>query len=144
MKRFGMYNDDFNNLFECYSQVNSMIVERELPSMTRVPVVTNSGERSFPGARFLKIFTQKPGLGADMTIFGKIDSIDSDDGKGGVILTARDGDKTINATISSPAKQCHIKVLSSTGEIEDDFITTVPARFDSEQKDITIINIQEL
>jgi hypothetical protein len=144
MKRFGMYNNDFNNLFECYSKVNSMIVERELPSITRVPVNTNSGESSFPGARFLKIFTQKPGMGADMTMLGKISSVDSDDGEGSVILTARDGDKTINATISSPSKQCHIKVLSDTGEIEDDFITSIPVRFDSEQKDITIINIQEL
>lgn len=144
MKRFGMYNNDFNNLFECYSQVNSMIVERELPSITRIPVNTSSGESSFPGAKFIKIFTQKPGMGADMTILGKIDTIDSDDGKGSVILTARDADKTINATISSPTKQCHIKVISSEGEIEEDFITTVPVRFDPEQKDITIINIQEV
>lgn len=144
MKRFGMYNNDFNNLFECYSQVNSTITERELPSITRIPVNTDSGERSFPGAKFLKIFTQKPGMGADMSVLGKIVSIDSDDGKGGVILTARDGDKTINATISSPTKQCHIKIYSPTGDVEDDFVTNVDARFDSEQKDITIINIQEL
>lgn len=144
MKRFGMYNNDFNNLFECYSKVNSMIVERELPSVTREPVNTNSGKASFPGARFLKIFTQKPGMGADMTMLGKISSVDSDDGEGSVILTAQDGDKTINATISSQSRQCHIKVLSGIGEIEDDFITSIPARFDSEQKDITIINIQEL
>lgn len=144
MKRFGMYNNDFNNLFECYSKVNSMIVERELPSVTRGSVNTNAGEQTFPGAKFLKIFTQKPGMGADMTSLGKITSIDSDDGEGGVILTARDGEKTINATISSPSKQCHIKIISPAGEIEDDFVTNVDARFDSEQKDITIINIQEL
>lgn len=144
MKRFGMYNNDFNNLFECYSQVNTMIVERELPSVTRVPVTTNSGERSFPGLKYVKIFTQKPSRGADMTSLSSVSAIESDDGKGGVIITSKDGDKTVNVIISTADKSCHVKISGQSGEIEDEFITTIPVKFDSENKELSIINIQEI
>ena len=60
MKRFGRYDNDFNALFECYSLVNSdVVVERELPSVSRQKSTKISGE-SFPGLKKVKIFIQKP------------------------------------------------------------------------------------
>ena len=52
MKRFGRYDNDFNNLFECYSKVSpGLIVERELPSATREVLSDTIGGTSFNGLK---------------------------------------------------------------------------------------------
>lgn len=140
MKRFGMYNDDFNNLFECYSQVNGEDTTNLI--MTRPVEGIISEKLTYPGAKFVKVFTQKPGRGADLSTLGNIKSIDSDDGQGGVIISAVDGDKGVDVVMADD--QCHVKIFDSKGAVEDQFITNIPVRFDEDQKEITIINIQEL
>lgn len=142
MKRFGYYNNDFNNLFECYAKVTP-IVERELPSVNMQRVTTlNKNGHSYPEAKFCKIFVQRPGGGADLTYFGKISSIDSDDGQGNTVITAKDGDKILNVVTTKSNAQ--VRVISNTGHVDDEFITSLPARFDSSSKDITIIKIEDL
>ena len=142
MKRFGYYNDDFNNLFECYAKVTP-IVERDLPSanMQRIPSLNSSGH-SYPEAKFCKVFVQRPGGGADLTYFGKITGIDSDDGQGNTIITAKDGERVLNVITTKSNAQ--VRVISNTGEVDDEFITSIPARFDPSSKDITIIKIEDL
>ena len=140
MKRFGMYNDDFSNLFECYSQVNGDTTPELVVPRPTVGII--SEKLTYPGARFVKVFTQKPGRGADLSTLGNIKSIDSDDGQGGVIISAMDGEKGVDVVMADD--QCHVKIIDSKGAVEDQFITNIPVRFDKEQKEITIINIQEL
>lgn len=140
MKRFGMYNDDFTNLFECYAKVGT-VVERKLPSMSRT-AMSVSTTPSFDNARAVKIFIQRPGQGADLAHLAKIVSVDSDDGKGGVILTCKEGDKTIQ--LSTTPDNAQVKVVSSSGEIENHFITTLPVRFDAESGELTVIQVEEV
>lgn len=145
MKRFGMYNNDFQNLFECYSRVNGTISEMQLPSTRRHTIDTTDGEPSFPGARILKIFTMRPGGGADLTHEADEIHIRSDDGSGGVILSAtdRDGRTYDISLISKPESRCEVKSYDSTGGGEMSFKTNVPIRYDPVAKDITIINIMD-
>jgi len=140
MKRFGRYNNDFTNLFECYSQVGT-VTERKLPSIERVPTGVSTGN-SFPGAKFIKVFIQRIGRGADLTHLAKIDSIDSDDGNGGAILTGEDGDKQLHITTTKDSTQ--VRIVDKTGTIENDFITTTPVRYDDKSKEITVIQVEEV
>ena len=140
MKRFGMYNDDFTNLFECYSRVGT-VVERELPSVER-KAVSVSSTPSFENASVVKIFIQKPGQGADLAHHAKIISVDSDDGEGGVILTCKEGDKTIQ--LSTTPESVQVKIVSQSGDIENNFITTLPVRFDSKLGELTVIQVEEV
>lgn len=140
MKRFGMYNDDFTNLFECYSKVGT-IMERELPSVKR-KAMSVSSTPSFDNASVVKIFIQKPGRGADLAHLAKIVSVDSDDGEGGVILTCKEGDKTIQ--LSTTPENAQVKIVSQSGDIEDNFITTLPVRFDSDSGELTVIQVEEV
>ena len=73
MKRFGMYNDDFSNLFECYSQVNGDTTPELVVPRPTVGII--SEKLTYPGARFVKVFTQKPGRGADLSTLGNIKSV---------------------------------------------------------------------
>lgn len=97
---------DFANLFECYAQVNkSIVVERDLPSVSRsVNIPTNSKEPSFRGLKFIKIFLQRAGQGADLIHLAKLKSIDSDDGEGSTIITGTENDDTIQIIVNK--KRC--------------------------------------
>ena len=140
MKRFGKYDNDFNNLFECYSKVGT-IVERELPSVSRASMTSISGD-SFPGAKFIKVFIQKTGRGADLAHLAKVASIDSDDGDGGTVLTGHDGDKKLH--IITTKKNAQVKTVDDIGNIENDFVTTAPVRYDNDLKEIIIIQVEEV
>jgi hypothetical protein len=144
MKRFGKYEDDFANLFECYAQVNkSIVVERDLPSISRgVNIPTTSKSPSFSGLKFIKIFLQRTGQGADLIHLAKLKSIDSDDGEGSTIITGVEDDDTIQIVVSK--KNAQVKVVDSEGNIENDFVTGIAPRFDSESGELTIIHVNEV
>lgn len=136
-----MYDNDYNNLFECYGQINrSVVVEnRPLPSSTRETVSLPAGI-SFPDLKVVKIFTQKPGRGADLTNVIDVKSIDSDDHDGGVIVTGTEGDKNFN--IITTKKTAQIKMIDNLGNIEDEFITNVAPRYSN--RELIIIHVEEL
>lgn len=144
MKRFGTYESDFANLFECYAQVNkSIVVERDLPSVSRnVNIPTNSKEPSFRGLKFIKIFLQRAGQGADLIHLAKLKSIDSDDGEGSTIITGTENDDTIQIIVNK--KSAQVKVVDSQGNIENDFVTSIAPRFDNESGELTIIQVNEV
>jgi hypothetical protein len=141
MKRFGKYDNDFNALFECYSQVNSMVMERQLPSETREPTSISTGD-SFPGIKRVKLFIQKPGRGADLANLINVSRIDSDDGQNGSIISGSEGEKTFN--IATTQKTAQVKMIDSQGNIENDFVTTVAPRYDSGSGELTIIHVETL
>ena len=140
MKRFGRYNNDFNGLFECYAKVGT-IVEGELPSSNRNPIVSSSIE-SFPGAEFIKVFVQQKGRGADLVHLAKVESIGSDDGDGGTVISGEDGDKTLH--ISTTNNGVKVTVSDKQGSIENTFVTPTPVRYDNKSKEITIIQVEEV
>lgn len=142
MKRFGRYDNDFNNLFECYSKVNkSFVIERQLPSETRQPITTLTGD-SYPGIKHVKIFIQRPGRGADLAHLVKINSIDSDNGESGAILSGIEGDKTFH--MSTTDTNAQVKVVDSQGNLENDFVTTVAPKYDSGTGELSIIHVETL
>ena len=142
MKRFGRYDNDFNNLFECYSKVNkSFVIERQLPSETRQPITTLTGD-SYPGIKHVKIFIQRPGRGADLAHLVKINSIDSDNGESGAILSGIEGDKTFH--MSTTDTNAQVKVVDSQGNLENDFVTTVAPKYASGTGELSIIHVETL
>lgn len=144
MKRFGTYESDFANLFECYAQVNkNVVVERELPSVSRgVNIPTTSPGPSFKGLKYIKIFLQRNGQGADLIHLAKLKTIDSDDGEGSTVITATEDEDTIQ--IVSSKKSTQVKVVDSQGNIENDFVTRVAPKFDDESGELTIIHVNKV
>lgn len=143
MKRFGMYNNDYNNLFECYNKVcGEVITEFQLPSETREKNTRQVTGNSFPDLKKIKIFHQKFGRGADLVHQVDLKRIDSDDGAGGVILTGSENDKLFN--IVTNKKTAQVKLIDRTGQEENNFVTNVEPRFDPETKELSIIQIDEL
>lgn len=144
MKRFGTYESDFANLFECYAQVNkNIVVERDLPSVSRsVNIPTNEKGSSFKGLKFVKIFLQRTGQGADLIHLAKLKSIDSDDGQGSTIITAQEEEDTIHIVISN--KSAQVKVVDTQGNIENEFVTNVAPKFDQDNGELTIIHVNEV
>ena len=143
MKRFGMYNNDFNNLFECYNKVcGDVITEFKLPSEIRNSNKKQITGNSFPELQKIKIFHQKFGRGADLIHQVDIKRIDSDDGDGGVILTGSEDDKIFN--IITNKKTAQVRLIDKTGQEENNFVTNVEPRFDPESKELSIIQIDEL
>lgn len=144
MKRFGMYDNDYNNLFECYNQVAGVINEapiRQLPSETREQSTSNKGD-SFPGIKQIKVFVQKPGRGADLMNMINVSSVDSDDHEGGAIISGNENDR--NFHVSTTKKSAQIKTIDRLGNIENDFVTNIEPRFDPKSGELTIIHVEEL
>ncbi len=143
MKRFGMYNDDFNGLFECYAKVSpGLVVERTLPSETRRTVDLSTKSSSYADIKQVKVFIQRHGRGADLAHVIKTKTVDSDDGDGGVILSGIEGEKNFNITTNK--KSAQVKMIDSQGNIENDFVTNIAPRFDDNNKELTIIHVEEL
>ena len=142
MKRFGRYDNDFNALFECYSMVNSdVVVERELPSVSRQKSTKISGE-SFPGLKKVKIFIQKPGRGADLMHVIDLKTIDSDDSDGGTVISGSESDK--NFHMSTTKKSAQVKTVDDQGQLENDFVTNIAPKFDKSTGELTIIHVEHL
>lgn len=143
MKRFGRYNNDFNNLFECYAKVSpGLVVERSLPSETRQPIDLSAKSPSFPNIKQIKVFVQRHGRGADLSHVIKTSSIHSDDGDGGVIISGSEGDK--NFDVVTNKKSAQVKTIDRQGNIENDFVTNIAPRYDSGRGELTIIHVEEL
>ena len=138
MKRFGTYDSKYNSLFKTYEKVN--------PSLYReafIPIVQEKSLGvSYPDLKYVKIFLQKAGRGADLSHYGKVISIDSDDGKGNTIITAKDDNKILNIIVTSSSAQ--VKIIDDSGYVENEFITNVKPRYSSEQNELSIINIDDI
>jgi hypothetical protein len=141
MKRFGRYDNDFNGLFECYRQVNSLVVERELPSATRQPTSITTGD-SFPGIKTIKVFVQRPGRGADLTNIIDVNRLGSDNGDNGTVISGTEGDKVFDVITTSKGAQ--IKTYDNENNLENDFVTNIAPRYDSEARELVIIHVEEL
>lgn len=142
MKRFGMYNNDFNNLFECYAKVSpGLVLERDLPSQTRKKVTLSTGD-SFPKIKRVKIFIQRPGRGADLAHTINIKSIDSDNHDGGAFITGTEHDKIFNVITTKTNAQ--VRVIDTQGNVENEFVTAVQPKYDSNTGELSIIHIETL
>lgn len=141
MKRFGMYNNDFNNLFECYAKVNKQLVVESLPSETRKATTISTGD-SYPGLKQIKIFIQKPGRGADLTNIINVKSIDSDNGNGGAIISGDENDRTFHLVTTD--KNAQVKTIDQQGTLENDFVTNVAPKFDQSKGELSIIHVEHL
>jgi hypothetical protein len=141
MKRFGRYDNDFSNLFECYNQVTGVVSEKQLPSQTR-NINLSSKDRSFPGLERIKVFVQKHGRGADLMHMINVTSVGSDDGDGGTILTGQENDKTFH--MSTTKDNAHLKIVDAQGNVENDFVTNVKPRYDTSTNELTIIHVENL
>lgn len=137
MKRFGMIDSDFSCLSECYQRVYKPVVAPNF----NLPVVESAGI-TYPGLERVKIFIQKPGLGADLRHFVKVNNVQSDDGQGGLVLTGVDGDHIFNIIIAN--NQAQVRMIDDRGEEVNNFITTISPKFDSKQKELIIIQKEEL
>lgn len=135
MKRYGMYNNDFNNLFECYERTHT-----DIKLMTPLTFTEQASEPSFPGLQHVKIFIIRPQGGADLTHWGKNVTIESDNGNGGAILTCTEDDGTL---IHVTTSQDNARVVVSRGDaVVDQFQTVSPVKFDDGV--LTIIFKQEV
>ena len=132
MKRYNFYESDQQSLMDVYSTLN----KREMYSS----VVQMSEAVMASPYTSIKIFTQQPGRGADLTFFGKNVKLLSSDGDGGMILNAQDGEKTIQVTTTKTSAQ--VKIVGNDGLVVDEFVTNVPPR--SGTNELIIININEL
>lgn len=149
MKRFGMYNSDFNNLFECYAQVNSQIVERRLPAGLRKSLTdTTSKQPSFPGINNVFVVMTSPHTKSVPVPAYECDDVvvNSDDGNGTAVITARDENrgKTLNIIVSN--QQAYVKVYSgdSGDSPEREFETRDGITWNPSKGDLIIIFDQEL
>ena len=123
MKRFGMYNNDFNSLFECYEQVSGVVTERDLPKYRgSSPVSVNTGS-SFDDINSLSIQKIKNKRPVEDQIsksyMAKNVTIISDDGQGGVILSGETEDGYIlHVTIVYNDQTASVVVTRDGGEME--------------------------
>lgn len=142
MKRYGKYYSQYNGLFDAYKAVSGGANYFEREPQSRTLVVEASGEPSFPGIKYVKIFLQKLGRGADLIHLGKVENVFSDDGKGSTVISAKEDGHAID--IISTDKSVQVKIIDNTGRIENEFVTNIPAKYDNEKNTMTVINIEEL
>lgn len=130
MKRYFFYEQEQQSLMDVYESVYK-------PRVHTLPVLTEAIDHNI---KSVKIFTQQPGRGADLTFYGKNVSVLSDDGDNGMILNAIDNERVIQITTTKDNAQ--VKVIGKDGLVIDEFVTNIAPRYgDSE---LTIININEL
>ena len=130
MKRYFFYEQEQQSLMDVYDSVYR-------PRVSSLPVISEAIEHDI---KTVKIFTQQPGRGADLTFFGKNVSVLSDDGDRGMVLNAVAGDRTIQVVTTKDSAQC--KIVGQDGLVVDEFVTKIAPRYgDSE---LVIININEL
>ena len=137
MKRFGRYNNDFMGLYESYSKVHS-----GGEGVVTLPVTYINEGTSFPEVETAKIFIQRPAGGADLKYFVDIVSVDSDDGASGTVITGKDGEKQVNIITTKGSVQ--VRIIDSAGMVEDDFISSIPPKYDVSNKELTIIQVEQV
>lgn len=137
MKRFGRYNNDFMGLYESYTKVHSHDT-----AVVDLPVTYVNEGISFPEIETAKVFIQRPAGGADLKYFVDITAVDSDDGDSGTVISGRDGEKQVN--IITTKRSVQVRVIDSAGMVEDDFVSSIPPKFDVNNKELTIIQIEQV
>jgi hypothetical protein len=135
MKRYGMYNNDFTNLFECYERTHT-----DVKLKTPVFFTEQATNPSFPGLQHVKIFIIRPQGGADLTHWGKDVTVESDNGQGGVVLTCKEDDGTL-IHVTTSEENADVTV-SRGGAVVDQFRTVSPVKFKNDV--LTIIFKQEV
>ena len=140
MKRYGMYDNDFDGLFERYCDVNKNLKESRYRSL--IIQEAKYGSTSYPDLSSVKVFIQRPGRGADLTHHIDVSAINSDDGDMNTMLSGSEGERTFNVTTTKDSAQ--IKTVDKAGNIENEFVTRIKPRFDSDKKELIIIHVEEL
>ena len=88
------------------------------------------------------MFIQRPAGVADLKYFVDIVGVDSDDGDLGTVISGRDGEKQIN--IITTKRSVQVRVIDSAGMIEDDFVSSIPPKYDVNNKELTIIQVEQV
>lgn len=140
MKRYGKYHSQYNGLFDAYRAVTGDSVINIHEKMRVVDPV--KGRESYPGIKYIKVFVEPKGRGANFVYLGKVTRVLSDDGEGGTVINAVYNDKTLNITTTQDSTK--VTVTDSSARVEDMFVTTIPTRFDAEKKEMMIINKLEV
>ena len=123
MKRFGMYNNDFNDLFECYEQVTGVVTERDLPKYRGSSPVSVNIDSSFGDINNLSIQKVKNKRPVEDQIsksyVAKNVTVISDDGQGGIILSGETDDGYIlHITVVYNDQTASVVVTRDGGEME--------------------------
>ena len=132
MRRFGTNDNDFYHMAMCYENVNTR---------KRVVVENKSGP-SFGDIEMIKIYKQRMNAGADLIFMGKDVVVDSDDGNGGTVLTAKESGKMIH--VATTKSNAQVKVVGVDGKIEDEFTTTLPPKYNNERSELIIIQVEQI
>lgn len=130
MKRYFFYEQEQQSLMDVYESVYR-------PRVGAIPVITEAIDHDI---KSVKIFTQQPGRGADLTFHGRNVTVLSDDGDNGIILNAVDNDRVIQIVTTKDSAQ--VKILGNDGLVIDEFVTNIAPRYGDGE--VTIININEL
>lgn len=133
MKRFGTNDNDYYHMAMCYENVNTR---------KRVVIVESKSGPSFGEIKMIKIYKQRMNAGADLIFLGKDVVVDSDDGNGGTVLTARESGKMIH--VATTKSNAQVKVVGVDGKIEDEFTTTLPPKFNNERSELIIIQVEQI
>ena len=88
--------------------------------------------------KYIEVYDDKTHGGANLKYKGKVTSIGSDDGKGGVVVSAKDEKKTINIVSANGSVQ--VTVIDSNGHEEYKFTTNIQPIHDVEEEELRIIN----
>lgn len=130
MKRYFFYEKEQQSLMDIYESMYK-------PKVHALPVLTEAIDHNI---KTVKIFTQQPGRGADLTFHGRNITVLSDDGDRGIVMNAVDNEQVVQITTTKDNAQ--VKIIGRDGLVIDEFVTNVAPRYgDSE---LTIININEL
>ena len=130
MKRYFFYEQEQQSLMDVYESVYR-------PRVKALPVISEAIDH---GIKSVKIFTQQPGRGADLTFHGRSVAVLSDDGDQGMVLNAMDNEHTVQVITTKEGAQ--VKIVGQDGLVVDEFVTKIAPRYGDGE--ITIININEL
>lgn len=142
MKRYHLQDSDFTNLYERYCQVSKSTQEHVVIDVLIQENDTSSSESSYPGIKTVKVFVQRPGQGADLMYLIHVVRVDSDNGSSGAVISGEGENNLFHITTTD--KSAQVKVVDSKGMIENDFVTNIKPKFDSDNKELIIIHVEEL
>ena len=133
MNRYNMCMDgDVTSLSDVYSSIyKPQVTINESANIIEEDI-------DFSKVKYIKVYEDGAAGGANLKYKGKVSSIGSDDGCGGVVLTAKDGKKQID--ICSSGGSLQVTVIDSSGHEEYSFTTTIQPIHDVEEEELRIIN----
>ena len=133
MNRYNICMDnDVNSLSDVYSNIyKPQVTINESANIIEEDI-------DFSKVKYIEVYEDGATGGANLKYKGKVSSIGSDDGCGGVVLTAKDGKKQINICATGGSLQ--VGVIDSKGHEEYSFTTTIQPIHDVEEEELRIIN----